>query len=91
MNWTELSDNAKSVIEWVENPYTRKRETVAVKVGEKFTKNLYGKQIVSIPITKVLFDEIHSFVSMDSNIQSVINLEGELMFAIKPESNLRLH
>lgn len=36
MNWTELSNNAQSVIEWIENPFTGKRETVYIKVGESF-------------------------------------------------------
>ena len=30
MNWNSLSDKAKNVIEWVENPFTDKKEIVTI-------------------------------------------------------------
>ena len=36
MKWNDLSNDAKSIIEWVENPFTNKRETIEIKIGEVF-------------------------------------------------------
>lgn len=91
MKWNDLSDVAKNVIEWIENPFTRKRETIVIKAGECFTRGGHGTGDVNILVTQELFEEVRRFVASDSNIQSVINLEGELMFAIKAKSKLRLH
>ena len=34
MEWKNLSDKAKGILEWVENPYTKNRETIEIKIGE---------------------------------------------------------
>ena len=36
MEWNDLSNSAKSIIEWVENPFTNQRETIEIKIGEVF-------------------------------------------------------
>lgn len=36
MEWKDLSDKAKGILEWVENPYTKNRETIKIKIGEVF-------------------------------------------------------
>ena len=36
VSWKDLSDEAKSVIEWVVNPFTNSKEVVRIKAGEIF-------------------------------------------------------
>lgn len=39
MNWNSLSDKAKNVIEWVENPFTDKKEIVTINEGKYFVRD----------------------------------------------------
>lgn len=39
MLWADLSNQAKSVIEWVEDPFTDRRTTIEIKIGERFQRN----------------------------------------------------
>lgn len=97
MKWNELSNEAKSVIEWIENPFTDKRETVEIKIGEAFHREcpMYcgddGKQTdVNILVTKELYQEILKFVTKDKNIECTQFLDS-LMFKLKDESKVVLH
>lgn len=38
MLWTDLSNDGKSVIEWVEDPFTNKRTTIEIKIDERFQR-----------------------------------------------------
>lgn len=76
MKWNQLSNEAKSVIEWVENPFTDKKEDVEIQVGVNFQRNIpiysfesSGK--VDIFITMKLFSEIIKFVENDNNLETV--------------------
>ena len=64
MEWRNLSDEAKSVIEWVENPYTYKREIISIEVGGYFNPI----KEVNIQITEELFKEILSWVESDKEL-----------------------
>jgi hypothetical protein len=68
MNWNDLSDNAKAVIEWVKNPLTNSKENVEIQIGKNFQR-MNGK--IDIPITKKLFSEIVKYVSYDDNLETV--------------------
>lgn len=81
MNWNELSEDAKSVIEWVKNPFTDKKEVVTVAEGKYFIKNYQNKRSLrytetyledkgncKILITKPLYDEIRVYVEQDNNL-----------------------
>lgn len=77
MLWKELTDEAKSVIEWVEDPFTNKRTTIDIKIGERFQRkcpmycgDFSGKeQNVDILITKEIYQEILQFVTEDKELQ----------------------
>ena len=97
MEWNELSNEAKSVIEWVENPFTNKRETIEIKIGEVFHRKcpMYcgnnGKQPdVNIFITKELYQEVLRFVIEDDEIQCEQFMDG-LLFKLKEDSKVKLH
>lgn len=86
MEWRDLSIEARSVIEWIENPYTNKRETVKIEVGRCFNP-IRG---VSIQITEALFNEILSWVEWDKELVSEHN-GSKLMFRLSGDSKIKLH
>ena len=97
MKWNDLSNDAKSIIEWIENPFTNKRETIEIKIGEVFHRKcpMYcgnnGKQPdVNIFITKELYQEVLRFVIEDDEIQCEQFMDG-LLFKLKEDSKVKLH
>lgn len=98
MVWTDLSNDAKSVIEWVEDPFTDRRTTIEIKVGERFQRKcpMYcgdysGEgQNVDILITKELYQEILQFVTEDKELEC-IQFTDSLFFKIRDDSNLALY
>ena len=97
MKWNDLSNDAKSIIEWVENPFTNKRETIEIKIGAVFYRKcpMYcgnnGKQPdVNILITKELYQEVLRFVNEDDEIQCEQFMDG-LLFKLKEDSKVKLH
>ena len=97
MKWNDLSNDAKSIIEWVENPFTNKRETIEIKIGEVFHKkcpmyfgNNGGQPDVNILITKELYQEVLRFVTEDDEIQYEQFIDG-LLFKLKEDSKVKLH
>ena len=92
--WTDLSYEAKSVIEWIENPYTTCRETISISIGKYFNPTDYYTDCkdASILITPKLFLEILAWVKTDSEITYKLSDDGtELKFWIRNDSELKLH
>ena len=87
MEWNELSNEAKSVIEWVENPYTNRRETIKIEVGGFFNPI----KDVNIQITKELFNEILSWVQYDKEITYKLDDGSKLEFKLSDDSKVKLH
>lgn len=98
MLWKELSNEAKSVIEWVEDPFTNKRTTIEIKIGERFQRKppIYcgdfsgEEQNVDILITKEIYQEILQFVTEDKELQYE-QFTDSLIFKIRDDSELKLH
>ena len=97
MKWNDLSNDAKSIIEWIENPFTNKKETIEIKIGEVFYRKcpMYcgdnGKQTdVNILVTKELYQEVLRFVIEDDEIQCEQFMDS-LLFRLKEESKVKLH
>lgn len=86
MEWKNLSNEAKGVIEWVENPYTNRRETIKIEVGGYFNPI----REVNIQITEELFDEILSWVEWDKELTCEHN-GSELIFRLIDDSKIKLH
>ena len=71
MEWKDLSDKAKGILEWVENPYTKNRETIKIKIGEVFYRKCpklcgdFGESLdnVNILVTKELYQEVLCYVT----------------------------
>lgn len=98
MLWRELSNEAKSVIEWIEDPFTDKRTTIELKIGERFKREcpvLCGdfsgnEQNVDILITKEVYQEILKFATEDKELEC-IQFTDSLIFKIRDDSDLALH
>lgn len=90
MKWTDLSDEAKSVIEWVVSPITNFKKTIEIKIGETFHRECpkfcgdYGEPIgnIDIPITRELFQEILRYVKQSEDMQYE-QQENKLIFRLK--------
>ena len=96
MEWNELSNEAKSVIEWVENPLTNKKEEIEIQVDVNFQRNVPAYSFeksdkVDIPITMKLFSEIIKFVSNDNNLETV-SYDAEVnRYVFKMKDSVKLH
>lgn len=86
MEWKNLSDKAKGVIEWVENPFTHKREIISIEIGGYFNPITE----VSVQITEELFKEILSWVQYDKEITYELN-GSKLVFKLSDNSKVKLH
>lgn len=71
--WKDLSNDAKNVIEWLENPFTGKLNRLMIVVGETFIATQ-----TNILITQNLFDEIVEYVKSDENIS--YEIEDKTLF-----------
>lgn len=83
-DWIALSQDAKNVIEWVENPFTHERQTLCIKVGSNFHMDGHGTGDVDIKITKPLFAEIYNFVCITEELDCIMGIDGDLLFSLKP-------
>ena len=91
MDWKELSDKAKSIIEWVEDPYTNKRRTIKIKIGEYFEpETIYAIKPTQIMVTKEIYQEIMDFVTNDRELEYEL-FPDRFIFKIKDDSELKLH
>lgn len=63
--WSKLSVEAKSVIEWIYNPYTDKPEQITIIKNAMFSKiePYHTDEPVNIKITEKLYDEIKQYVT----------------------------
>ncbi len=92
MEWKNLSEDAKGIIEWVVNPFTDVRETIEIKIGEVFHRrcpklctDFYEPVVnVNIPVTKELYQEILKYVTESEDILCNQYTDG-LIFRLKDE------
>lgn len=90
MEWKNLSEEAKSVIEWVVSPITNFRQIIEIKIGETFHRECpkfcgdYREPIgnIDIPITKELFQEILKYIKQSEDMQYEQQGSG-LIFRLK--------
>ena len=90
MDWKNLSEEAKGIIEWVVNPFTDARETIEIKIGEVFHRrcpklcmDFYEPVAnVNILVTKKLYQEILKYVTDSEDILCNQYTDG-LIFRLK--------
>ena len=87
-----LSDDAKSIIEWVVSPITNWKQTIEIKVGDVFHRDCprfcgeeYNKpSSVDIMVSKKLYQEILKYVCGQEDMQYEQSIDG-LIFRLKDE------
>lgn len=90
MEWKNLSDKAKGILEWVENPFTKKRETIEIKIGNVFYRKRpklcgdFGEALgdINVLVTEELYQEISKYVTESEDIQYE-ELSDGLIFRLK--------
>jgi len=83
MLWKDLSKEAKSILEWVENPLTNKRMTITVERNKVwFMKCPVWSGDVRINVTNSIFSEIKDYINSDENIKVIENGEDKLVFTL---------
>ena len=67
--WKDLTEDAKAIIEWVENPFTDEREPVTIEIGQRFIRENLPEYCddkkVDILVTRELFEEINKYVQQN--------------------------
>lgn len=82
IRWNNLSDEAKSIIEWIENPFTGEKEIVEIKIGKVFQRkcpkcmNNSKQPDVNILITEELYQEVLEFVIYSGELPQTIKVCG---------------
>lgn len=92
MEWKNLSEEAKSIIEWVVSPITNWKQTIEIKIGETFHRDcprfcgeVYGKSSsVDILVTKKLYQEVLKYVSKQEDMKYEQS-HDKLIFRLKDE------
>lgn len=90
MEWKNLSEDAKSIIEWVVSPITNWKQTIEIKIGETFHRDcprfcgeVYGKSSsVDVLVTKKLYQEVLKYISKQEDMQYE-ELPDKLIFRLK--------
>lgn len=96
MKWKDLSNEAKSVIEWVENPLTNRKENIEIQVGVNFkrTAPAYSEEFdgkVDIPMTMKLFSEIIKYVASDDNLETISYDTNINRYVFRIRKDVELH
>nr|WP_024835461.1 hypothetical protein [Clostridium sp. 12(A)] len=82
MEWKDLSNEAKSIIEWVEDPRSNKRRTVEVELNKEFVFPMsFDGMPKSIMVTKDLYKEVLKFATEDKNLFCEQFLDGLIFSA----------
>ena len=90
MEWKELSNEAKSVIEWVENPFSNKKENIEIQEGVNFQRKTHGYKC-NIPMTMQLFSEIITYVVSDNNLETVSHDANTNNYVFRMKEDVKLH
>lgn len=96
MEWKNLSNEAKSVIEWVENPFTNRKENIEIQVGVNFQRKVpsYAEERsgkVDIPMTIKLFSEIIKYVASNNNLETVSYDANINKYVFRMKEDVKLH
>lgn len=89
MKWADLSNEAQSILEWVEHVITGRRQTLRIKLGETFHQSCiaFGGD-VDIPVTQELFQEIKTWLPFSED--TVYEIQKDLI-VVKLKEEVILH
>ena len=78
--WKNMSNESKSILEWLESPVTDKKLTLTVKKNQMWTR-VWGN--INIMVTDDIFDEIRQYINQEDDIIMVEDSEDSLVFKLK--------
>ena len=81
MLWEELSNDAKSIIEWMENPITNQKHTITLEKNKKWSMSSpnWGKT-PEVMVTNSVFSEIKKYVIENHDIRILTSGTHDLSF-----------
>lgn len=82
-NWAELSDDAKSVLEWCENVVTDNHDIMEIQIGKYFDRKSVRFGTIHIPITKELYHEIRMWCVSHNDIEILTDSSDYCKFKLK--------
>jgi len=82
-SWITLSNNAKSIIEWVENPFTNKKMILTVNKNKSY--KILNKEIF---IDDTLFNEIKNYIADGKDIKVIESNDEKLRFTLADRVDL---
>lgn len=92
-NWMDLSAEAKSVLEWIENIMTYEHDIMFIQIGEYFDRPTiryaHDELKTHILITSALFNEIVAWCEIDQSIDILEKTDESCKFQLK--SSVSLH
>lgn len=90
LEWNDLDDNAKSILEWISHPFTGEKGIVNIKAGEDFYRNykefltigyaFYDTGEVRIPVTNEIYNAILNYVSGDKDLSLVVDEDSQTAY-----------
>jgi hypothetical protein len=84
--WADLSEDASSVLEWIESPYTGRQAPLGVCVGEYPTIGGHPRNLIGRVVDEALFREIADYVVAHSEdfLESSIMDDRLVVSGIRP-------
>lgn len=88
MHWITLSNEAKSILEWVEHVHTGEKQILIIELGKTWTQ--YDKYTgeIKVEVTETLFKEISEYLPFsDKTIHQI----KDSVIAVTLKDGVKLH
>jgi len=77
--WKNMSNESRSILEWLESPMTDKKLTLIVEKNKVWTRNFTN---INIMVTDDIFNEIRQYVNQKDDIIMVEDSGDKLIFKL---------
>jgi hypothetical protein len=78
--WKNMSEESRSILEWLESPVTDKKLTLTIKKNQVWSRE-WGN--INVMVTEKIFDEIKQYVNQDDDIIMIEDNGDKLIFKEK--------
>lgn len=75
MKWSDLTKEAKSILEWVEHVWTGQQQTLIIKRGSTWVQPLKYIGDVRVEVTDALYEEILAYLPYSK--ETIYRIEGD--------------
>lgn len=83
MKWSELSNNAANILEWLESPATGRFLTLHVERNKFWEmRTNIGMGNVSVAVTDSVFEEISKYIHSEGDVEILLENKDELKFKL---------